>query len=144
MNGTARTWSGHDLLPGNAENPHSLAIADLDRDGSLDIFSAEMMTLNGNTDAKTRVFCGDGTGMFQLRELASGRMITSRALPTSMVTATWTSCSKPYDTGVPGIRARISNGTGTRTLPLNLWRKRIIDSSRTGDRSLHPARRHGP
>ena len=30
------------------------------------------MMILGNTDAKARVFCGDGTGMFQLRELSSG------------------------------------------------------------------------
>ncbi len=125
-NGT--TWSPHDLLGYDSENPHSLAIADIDRDGALDVFSAEMMTLN-NTDAKTRIFCGDGTGMFQLRELASGIDNHESRVADLDGDGDLDILSKPYDTGVPGVRAWINSGTGTRMLPLNLWRRRVIDSS---------------
>jgi hypothetical protein len=122
------SWAPHELLSYNAENPHSLAIADIDRDGAPDIFSAEMMIL-GNTDAKTRVFSGDGTGMFQLREIASGVDNHESRVADLDGDGDLDILSKPYDTGVPGVRAWINNGTGTRMLPLNLWRKRIIDSS---------------
>jgi hypothetical protein len=71
-NGTS--WVSHDLL--YAEHAHSLAIDDINLDGNLDIFMAEMRFAethnNHNPDANTWVFYGDGAGNFTTEVLATG------------------------------------------------------------------------
>ena len=79
-------WVATELLPELTHAGHSLDIVDVNADGLLDIFSAEM-TIGGNTDAKGRVLYGDGTGGFVVQEFSTGSIITSRRSGISMVTA---------------------------------------------------------
>jgi hypothetical protein len=69
-------WQAHDLLDTDVFHTHSLAIADFDGDGNLDIFAAEMRELqpgaDQNTDAKMWLFLGDGRGHFRTVEMATG------------------------------------------------------------------------
>jgi hypothetical protein len=57
---------------------HSLQVADIDGDGNLDIFCAEMgkwterSPVPDNPDARMWVFYGDGRGGFTTREVARG------------------------------------------------------------------------
>jgi hypothetical protein len=71
-NGTS--WVSHDLL--YVKHAHSLAIDDINLDGHLDIFMAEMRFAkthnNYNPDAKTWVFYGDGAGNFTTDVVATG------------------------------------------------------------------------
>jgi hypothetical protein len=83
---TGNTWVGHDLLGFDVDHGHSLAIADINRDGNLDIFCAEMRLLSGkrnrllnklfgywpHSDASARLFLGDGHGNFVLEEVTTG------------------------------------------------------------------------
>jgi hypothetical protein len=57
-------WIGHSLLTNDVNHGHSLDIADMDGDGHLDIFVAEMRLNGGNPDAKMWIFYGDGAGNF--------------------------------------------------------------------------------
>jgi hypothetical protein len=66
------SWTGHDLLGFDVDHGHSLQVADINGDGSLDIFCAEMRLDGGNPDAKMWIFYGDGQGHFTLSEVASG------------------------------------------------------------------------
>ena len=72
------SWVGHDLLRVNVNHGHCLQIADINGDGHLDIFCAEMMKWGmktsppDNPDAKAWIFYGDGKGNFTKTELASG------------------------------------------------------------------------
>jgi hypothetical protein len=68
--GTA--WHGHDLLPEAIERGHSLQIADLNNDGFLDIFAAEMRLDGENSDAGMWIFLGDGQGNFTHTSVAVG------------------------------------------------------------------------
>jgi hypothetical protein len=64
-------WLGHDLLDHDVIHGHSLAIADIDGDGNLDIFCAEMGKWTekaaepDNPGARMWIFLGDGKGNFQ-------------------------------------------------------------------------------
>lgn len=71
-------WSGHDLLDADVIHGHSLQIADLNGDGDLDIFCAEMAKWTeskkepDHPNAHAWVFYGDGKGGFTKTEVATG------------------------------------------------------------------------
>ena len=67
-------WVGHDLVGRNMLRGHSLAIADIDGDGNLDIFTAEMVTAfnKTNPNAEAFIFFGDGKGHFRKTVFAKG------------------------------------------------------------------------
>jgi hypothetical protein len=69
---TGKSWVGHDLLGDRVDHGHSLALADLNTDGNLDIFCAEMRLNGENPDAKMWLFLGDGQGNFARQEIATG------------------------------------------------------------------------
>jgi len=71
-------WVGQDLLRFDVIHGHSLAIADLNGDGNLDIFCAEMGKWTesarepDNPGARMWIFWGDGRGNFTRSLIASG------------------------------------------------------------------------
>jgi len=71
-------WIGHDLAGRDVIHGHSLQIADIDGDGNLDIFAAEMAKWTeskkepDNPNAKAWIFFGDGKGHFRKEEFAAG------------------------------------------------------------------------
>lgn len=68
-------WKAHDLLDRDVVHGHSLAIADFDGDGNLDIFCGEMRTWTGRDDHPNCgmwVFWGDGRGGFRREQIATG------------------------------------------------------------------------
>ncbi len=67
--GTA--WQEHTLL-GGPTDVHSLDVGDVNGDGNLDIFSAEMRIGGGNPGARMWVLLGDGAGRFATTIVATG------------------------------------------------------------------------
>jgi len=71
-------WIGHDLLGRDMIHAHSLQIADIDGDGNLDIFTAEMAKWTekrndpDNPNAEAFIFYGDGHGSFRKTVFAKG------------------------------------------------------------------------
>jgi len=71
-------WVGHDLLDRDMIHGHSLQIADIDGDGKLDIFAAEMAEWTekakapDNPSATAWIFFGDGLGHFRKSVFATG------------------------------------------------------------------------
>ncbi|MBM3210717.1 hypothetical protein FJZ33_00740 [Candidatus Poribacteria bacterium] len=63
---TGESWIGHDLLDENIVHGHSLRIEDINADGNLDIFCAEMHTPGAKENCKARIFYGDGQGNFTI------------------------------------------------------------------------------
>lgn len=69
------SWIGHDLLGQDVRHGHSLAVADFNQDGHLDIFCGEMRKWSAgddNPEAKMWIFLGDGRGGFTKVEIARG------------------------------------------------------------------------
>ena len=71
-------WVGHDLAGRDVIHGHSLQVADIDGDGNLNIFCAEMAkwseqkTEPDNPKAAAWIFFGDGQGHFQKVEFSIG------------------------------------------------------------------------
>jgi hypothetical protein len=74
----AKSWKGHDLVGRRMIHPHSLQVADIDGDGNLDIFVAEMAkwteskTQPDNPNAEALIFYGDGKGNFRKTVFQTG------------------------------------------------------------------------
>lgn len=75
---STKDWVGHDLLGRSMIHGHSLQLADIDGDGRLDIFAAEMAkwTENrptpDNPQATAWILYGDGRGAFRTTVFAKG------------------------------------------------------------------------
>ncbi|HAK93507.1 MAG TPA: hypothetical protein DCM87_00465 [Planctomycetes bacterium] len=68
-------WKGRDLLDRRVIHGHSLQLADIDADGNLDIFVAEMAQWSGkldHPDATAWILYGDGAGGFARTVLVKG------------------------------------------------------------------------
>jgi hypothetical protein len=71
-------WVGHDLLGRDMVHGHSLQIADINGDGHLDIFTAEMAKWtesrpdSDNPKNEALIFFGDGKGNFRKTVFATG------------------------------------------------------------------------
>ncbi len=71
-------WTGHDLLDRDMIHGHSLQVADIDGDGNLDIFAAEMAKWSegkdgpDNPNATAWIFYGDGKGNFRKTVFSTG------------------------------------------------------------------------
>jgi FG-GAP-like repeat len=71
-------WVAHDLLGEDVVHGHSLELADIDQDGHLDIYCAEMAQwterakVPDNPGARMWIFFGDGRGRFTKTVLARG------------------------------------------------------------------------
>jgi len=67
----SKSWLGHDLVGRTMIHPHSLQVADIDGDGNLDVFVAEMAKWSerkkepDNPKAQALIFYGDGKGRFR-------------------------------------------------------------------------------
>lgn len=65
------TWERIKLLDGS-DNSHTIDVIDFNKDGHLDIFSAEMRFGENNPDSKLRILLGDGKGNFRDMVIAEG------------------------------------------------------------------------
>jgi hypothetical protein len=73
----AADWKAHDLLDRPVVHGHSLQLGDINGDGHLDIFLAEMAQWSNQAkpdhpDATAWIFYGDGQGRFRKTELVRG------------------------------------------------------------------------
>lgn len=64
------TWKGHVLF--DVDNAHSVFVVDVDNDGHMDIFAAEMNLNAQNPDAKTYILYGNGKGEFVKTTVSQG------------------------------------------------------------------------
>jgi hypothetical protein len=115
--GTDGSWTGHDLLGEDLVHGHSLRIGDIDGDGNLDIFCAEMAKWADWTKTVDYprphiwVFYGDGKGNFEKVTISKGGYGTHEArLADFYGSGRLDILSKPYESGAPGVDIWINPG----------------------------------
>ena len=114
-------WVGHDLLGEDVVHGHSLELADIDSDGHLDIFCAEMAQwTNGaknpdNPGARMWIFYGNGQGQFTKTLIASGVDNHESRVADLDGDGDLDIVAKPYTFGAPGLDVWLNAGTGPRS-----------------------------
>ena len=68
----SQSWMCRPLLDRDVLSGHTLAVADINADGNLDIFCAEMHTPGPKEKCTAWVLYGDGQGQFQVQQLSVG------------------------------------------------------------------------
>jgi len=111
------SWVGHDLLGEDLIHGHSLRVGDVDGDGNLDIFCAEMAKWADWTQtvdyprSHIWVFYGDGQGHFEKVTIFKGGYGTHEArLADFFGTGRLDILSKPYESGAPGVDIWVNPG----------------------------------
>jgi hypothetical protein len=120
------TWIGHDLLGFDVDHGHSLAVRDIDDDGHLDIFCAEMRLSGGNEDAKMWIFYGDGQGGFEATVVAEGFGNHESKLADLDGDGDIDILGKPYNWDTPRLDVWLNNSN----LRLTRWERHVIDSDK--------------
>ncbi len=118
-------WQPHRLMDFDVVQGHSLQLADVNGDGLLDVFSAEMA--DGGPSPKARVFYGDGTGNFVLHEISAGIDLHESRVGDLDGDGDLDVLGKPYDTGTPGIHVWLNDGPAKVLLSLDEWETHLVD-----------------
>jgi hypothetical protein len=118
---TDKSWLGHDLLGFDVDHGHSLEVIDLDNDGNLDIFCAEMRLNGENSDAKMWFFLGDGHGNFTKTEVAKGLDNHESKVADLDGDGDLDILGKPYNWETPRLDIWLNN---------QKWQRHVIDSDK--------------
>jgi FG-GAP-like repeat len=113
-------WVSHDLLGEDVVHGHSLELADIDQDGHLDIFCAEMAQWTEGTNtpdnpgARMWIFYGDGHGRFTKTLLARGIDNHESRVSDLDGDGDMDIVVKPYTHDTPRLDIWLNDGTGPR------------------------------
>jgi FG-GAP-like repeat len=115
-----KDWISHDLLGEDVVHGHSLELADINHDGHLDIFCAEMA--QWTEEAKTTdnpkshmwIFYGDGRGRFTKTLIASGVDNHESRVADLDGDGDLDIVIKPYHRDTPRLDIWLNEGTGPR------------------------------
>ncbi len=116
-------WIGHDLLDRPTVHGHSLQLGDIDGDGHLDIFVAEMAKWTesrkepDNPGATSWIFYGDGQGHFTRTELVVGQGWHEGKLADLDGDGDLDLLNKPYNWDTPRVDVWLNGGTGAAKPP---------------------------
>jgi FG-GAP-like repeat len=114
----ADAWQGHDPLGEDVIHGHSLQVADIDQDGHLDIFCAEMAKwtdsakLPDHPNARMWILYGDGRGNFIIKLIASGIDNHESRVADLDGDGDLDIVTKPYESDTPRIDIWLNGGTG--------------------------------
>ncbi|MGE5612475.1 MAG: sugar phosphate isomerase/epimerase family protein [Bacillota bacterium] len=112
-----KDWVGHNLLDRDIVHGHSLQLADINGDGHLDIFCAEMakwsegQTRPDNPNATAWIFYGDSQGNFRKTELTKGMGWHEARVRDLDGDGDLDILSKPYNWETPRVDVWLNNGT---------------------------------
>lgn len=113
----SKAWVGHDLVEKPVVHGHSLQLGDINRDGHLDIFAAEMAkwTENkperDNPEATAWIFYGDCQGHFTPKKLISGHGWHEARLRDLDGDGDLDILNKPYNWDAPRVDIWLNGGT---------------------------------
>lgn len=127
-------------IENNVIHGHSLQVADIDRNGTQDIFNAEMRLNSSNTNAKTNIYYNDGSGNFTKDTISSGIGNHESRLGDLNGDGYLDILGKPYNWDTPRVDVWFQNGnsnnatptpsSGTNTISLDNWKRYVIDSNK--------------
>ncbi len=121
-------WLARDLLGFDVDSGHSLEIGDVNRDGNLDIFLAEMRLNGGNPDAKSWIFLGDGNGNFAVEQISTGIGNHESRLADLDGDSDLDILGKPYNWDTPRLDIWINESDCV--VSLDEWDRHVVDFSR--------------
>lgn len=133
-NRTTDIWTGHDLLGHDLKGAHSLQLADINADGNLDIFVAEM-TLHAGANATALILYGDGNGGILSQETLSTGIDNHESRVSDLDgDGRLDILDKPYDGDTPRVdvwlQTPILLDTSTPISP-DKWEYHQVDATRT-------------
>ncbi|MFC1648707.1 FG-GAP repeat domain-containing protein [Nanoarchaeota archaeon] len=120
------TWTKHVLLD-VVDHGHSLQLADVNDDGNLDVFVAEMRLNNENPDAKAWIFYGDGNGTFTEDIVMQGYGNHEARLGDLDGDGTLDILGKPYNWDAPRLDVWLNQGGKPG---LDNWNRTVIDNDK--------------
>jgi hypothetical protein len=113
-------WVGHDLLGEEVVHGHSLQVGDIDQDGNLDVFCAEMAKWTDSAkspdhpNARMWISYGDGRGSFINKLLAKGIDNHESRIADLDGDGDPDIVTKPYNNDTPRLDIWLNGGTGPR------------------------------
>ena len=107
---------------------HTLEAGDIDGDGHLDFFAAEMGHPGAGTNALAWIGWGDGAGGFTLEQISQGICNHMSRLTDLDGDHDLDILMKPYSLGAPRVDVLLNNGT-TQPLSLTNWVTHLIEDS---------------
>lgn len=112
-----KDWVGRNLLDRDVIHGHSLQLADINQDGHLDLFCAEMakwhegQTQPDNPGATAWIFYGDGKGNFRKTELVKGQGWHEARVADLDGDGDPDILNKPYNWDTPRVDVWLNGGT---------------------------------
>ncbi len=132
------SWSGRALTEGPVIHGHSIGVGDIDGDGHLDIFNAEMHTPGHGEDALSRIFYGDGMGGFTMSILSRGIGNHESRLADLDGDGDLDVLTKPYTWDTPRVDVWLNEGMATTGAPGG-WKRHLLDEKLpTQSMYIHP------
>ncbi|MHC4075085.1 MAG: FG-GAP-like repeat-containing protein [Planctomycetota bacterium] len=117
-------WVSHELMA-DVIHGHSLVVADINSDGYIDIFVAEMGDPGAGANAMAWVLYGDGNGNFAEQVISVGLGNHESKVGDLDGDGDIDILTKPFQYGSPRLDIFLNNGTN---MPLDKWRRHVIES----------------
>ncbi|MBY0433685.1 MAG: sugar phosphate isomerase/epimerase [Cyclobacteriaceae bacterium] len=122
-----KSWKGHNLAGRDFIHGHALEVADINSDGNLDIFAAEMAKWTeskpdtDNPKAEALIFYGDGLGNFRKEVFQTGFDFHETKLADIDGDGDIDIISKPYNWKAPRLDIWLQGGTGKRVPAISTY-----------------------
>ncbi|WP_232280024.1 FG-GAP repeat domain-containing protein [Roseiflexus castenholzii] len=126
---TGAAWE-RQILVDRMEDAHSLALADLNHDGHLDLFCGEMRLDGGNADSRMILLYGNGLGVFELMEGPAGIDHHESRLGDIDGDGDLDILGKPYNFETPRLHIWLNETNNPTKRNLSRWRRHVIDAAR--------------
>ncbi len=123
----AASWTGRPLLEGIVIHGHSIGVGDVNEDGYLDLFNAEMHTPGQGEHAMARMFYGDGTGHFTMSVFSRGIGNHESRLADLDGDGDLDVLTKPYTWDTPRIDVWLNEGAAPEAAVSDDWRRHLIE-----------------